>query len=230
MPILKLARRLAARIDALHFRLFRAERHGRVVIERIDGADILVLPSVLNPFLFRTGPLLARAVANEIHSGARVLDMGSGSGIVSVLAARAGAEVWAVDANPEAVRATKASAAMNGFHVDARRGDLFAPLGEERFDLIAFNPPFFERPSPGSSGIELALYDGPGLPTLSRFLDEAHAHLTERGAILIAGSTNGALGAMRALYVRHGYEWTTVRSRERLAERLVVDRLDEARA
>src|SRR5205823_1604642 len=75
----------------------------------------------------------------------RALDMGTGSGIGAVFAARAGYRVVGVDLNPEAVRCARINALMNRLEdrLEAREGDLFAPVAGERFDLILFNPPFF---------------------------------------------------------------------------------------
>src|SRR5205823_4829365 len=159
--------------------------------------------SVMSPRVFKTGVLLARAVRRSRRE--RVLDVGSGSGIVGVVAARAGAKVIAVDKNPAAVRATQVSAMLSGVSIDARLGDLFSPLdpGRERADVIAFNPPFFAKDVGGP--LDLALSGGHGLETFARFLLEARAYLRGEGIILVAGSTHGALGKMRALYEKHGY-------------------------
>jgi len=62
----------------------------------------------------------------------------------------------AVDINPVAVRCARANAVLNGLddRIHVLEGDLFDPLpGNARFDLVAFNPPFFRGtrriPPPG---------------------------------------------------------------------------------
>lgn len=72
--------------------------------------------------------------------GARVLDVGSGSGILSVAAGRLGAsKVVALDTDPIAVESTRANAALNGLSsvIDARRGTV--PVGDEPFDIVPAN-------------------------------------------------------------------------------------------
>lgn len=221
------ARRLAGRVEALRYRAFADERPHR---EHALGLELWVPGSVLGVAYFRVGAVLAEVVARESRPGDRLLDMGAGTGIVSLAAARRGAWATAIDVNPAAVRATRVNAMLNRLPVDARGGDLFAPLAPpERFEAVAFNPPFFERPMDPAHPLALALSDGPGLPLLARFLEGVRAHLAPGGRIYVAGSTNGALARMRSTYDDRGFGWQTVGRRERMSERVVVDRLFDRR-
>lgn len=77
----------------------------------------------------------------------RVLDLGTGSGVQALHAARHGARVVATDVNPRALHFTALTMALSGFsQVETREGSLFDPVGDERFDLIVSNPPFVISP------------------------------------------------------------------------------------
>jgi release factor glutamine methyltransferase len=103
--------------------------------------------------------------------GARVLDVCTGTGHIAVAAALAGARrVVAVDVSRRAVLAARLNARLNGVRVDARRGDLLAPVGRERFDLVVSNPP-----------------DGRAL--LDRLIAGAPRVLAPGGALLLAQSS-----------------------------------------
>jgi methylase of polypeptide subunit release factors len=114
-------------------------------LERVQGMPLVVLPSVANPKLLRTGAFFAsRLSAQTVGAGARVLDLGTGSGICALFAARHAAHVVGVDINADAVRCARANAVLNALEhrIDFRHGDLFTPVADERFDLVLFNPPF----------------------------------------------------------------------------------------
>ncbi len=89
-----------------------------------------------------TSVLLLRAARRVISAGpppAAVLDLGCGSGIVGVVLATLLApatRVCASDLSAAAVRLARHNARRNGVELDCRRGSLFEPWAEERFDVI----------------------------------------------------------------------------------------------
>jgi len=79
--------------------------------------------------------------------GRRALDVGTGSGIHALLAARQHREVVAVDVNRRALAYTALNAALNGLdNIECRQGSYFEPVAGERFDLIACNAPYVISP------------------------------------------------------------------------------------
>lgn len=158
----------------------------------VDGLRLTVPPGVLDPELFRSGAWFARHVSRRVRPGQRLLDLGCGSGVVGLLAQRAGARVVSADLNPRAVEAAR----TNGV-ADARQGDLFAPVAGERFDRIAFNPPYFVG-EPSDRGFERAFYGGPQLEILDRFFGELPLHLAEGGEAWMVLSELGPEALARA--------------------------------
>ncbi len=89
--------------------------------------------------------LLARFA---IHPGAnRALDLGTGCGVLGLLAARHCQEVVGVDLNPRAIRRAAFNARLNGIERSRWEvGDLFGPVEGERFGFVVANPPFVISP------------------------------------------------------------------------------------
>lgn len=137
--------RLLGKALAMSYRLAGKDSYDDFRLERVQGAPFVVMPSVFNPKIPRTGEFLASQLdARLVHCDAEVLDMGTGSGVCAVFAARHARRVVAVDVNVEAVRCAGINVLLNHLEhkIDVRHGDLFAPVLGERFDLIVFNPPF----------------------------------------------------------------------------------------
>lgn len=137
--------RLIGKAMALGYRLVGKDRYDDYRLERISGSPFLVMPSVFNPKVPRTGEFLASMLdAKTLSRDFSVLDMGTGSGVCAVFAAKHAARVVAVDINPAAVRCAGINVLLN--HVDdkveVRQGDLFSAVAGEQFDLVLFNPPF----------------------------------------------------------------------------------------
>jgi release factor glutamine methyltransferase len=164
------------------------------------GVDLVVPEDVFPP-----APLLAfgEALLREVRADDRVLDMGTGSGINAILAARVAPEVVAVDVNPLAVETATANAERNGVadRTTFLHGDLFGPV-DGRFDLILFDPPF--RWFAPRDALEVAMADE-NYGTLTRFMAEVHRFLADRGRILLFFGTSGDIGYLRTLIERSGF-------------------------
>jgi release factor glutamine methyltransferase len=203
---------------AWRFRLFQRHRHRHLTIERVDGLSLIVLPDVFNPKLFRTGVALAQQLGEKrIRAGMAVLDMGSGSGIGAIFAARRGARVVAVDITLEAVRCARINALLHGLEdwIDVRRGDLFAPVAGERFDLVLFNPPFY-----AGQPLDSWEYAWRSTDVVKRFALGLRDVLAPDGYALVIISTD-AVGAADTLQ-RHGWRIEEIWQRNYGNERLAV--------
>jgi SAM-dependent methyltransferase len=131
---------------ALRLRLRLWPDDPRLRIRLIDDTPIMVLPGVFDGIRLRSGALLAQTFAAlPIPANAQVLDLGTGTGIGAVFAARRAGRVVATDINPQAVRCAlmNAQALRLNHKIEMRTGDLFEPVHGEQYDVILFNPPFY---------------------------------------------------------------------------------------
>ncbi len=129
----------------------------------------------------------------NIGSDESVLDMGTGCGILAILAAKKARDVIAVDVNPYAVRCAKENAVLNNVYdkLGFVQSDLFTWLnGKTTFDVITFNAPYLPaEEDEATSWIERAWIGGPsGRQMIDRFIAKAPNHLKRMGRILIMQS------------------------------------------
>jgi release factor glutamine methyltransferase len=180
---------LAGRVLRIAYRLTGKDRYDDFRLERVLDVPFIVIPGVANPKLLRTGAFFASRIdARLVGTGTRVLDMGTGSGVCAIFAARTARRVVAVDISTAAVRCARLNAALNHLEdrIDVRHGDLFAPVESERFDLVLFNPPFLlgapkdERDATWRSG-----------DAARRFAAGLGDHLEPSGAALLLLSSFG---------------------------------------
>jgi methylase of polypeptide subunit release factors len=136
--------------------------------------------------------LVAEAARRWPPAGRRALDVGTGSGVLALVLARAGARVTATDLSPAALASAAEDAARLGLQIEPVQADLFP---EGRFDLVACNPPWL--PGEAVTPLERAVYD-PGGRFLSRFLAEVALHLAPGGeAWLVLSDLDERLGLRR---------------------------------
>jgi len=119
--------------------------------------------------------LVAQAPLSRV---ARAFDLGTGTGVLSLILARRGVEeIVATDIDPRAIACARENVGRFGLEgrVRVEERDLFP---EGRADLVVFNPPWI--PAQPRTSVEHAIYD-PDSQLLRRFLAELPEHLTPQG-------------------------------------------------
>jgi len=165
--------------------------------------DIEVEEDVYNPS--DDSYLLLECV--EVTPGESFLEMGTGSGLIALHAARLGAKVTAADVNPRSVECARRNAARNGIRIEVVRSDLFEKV-TGLFDVIAFNPPYLPGTASSTSWVEKAWAGGEEGSEMSlRFLESAWKHLAPGGRIfMVLSSVGGLMSLLKAARERYESE------------------------
>lgn len=174
--------------------------------------------------------MLAKAVEGEAEwlGGRRILEVGCGSGLLSILASRlSGSMVDAVDLNPLAVSDTLKNSIRNAAAVNAWVSDLFSAVSDS-YDIIIFNAPYLPCNDmlPGDGGAlisaQWSMRQGKG-NVITMFLEQALHHLRDRGVVLILFSSlsGDVAGIARCL----GYDCEIIDRKKIEWEELLVARL-----
>ncbi len=122
--------------------------------------------------------------------GKKVLEMGTGSGILAITAAKNGGVVTAVDINPEALKVAKNNAERQNVKIKFVLSDLFENI-TEKYDLIIFNPPYLPEDEQDRKAGASRIYSGgkTGRSTIERFVQSAGKFLKENGKIIMVISS-----------------------------------------
>ncbi|TCJ14777.1 peptide chain release factor N(5)-glutamine methyltransferase [Parasulfuritortus cantonensis] len=181
------------RLDAALARRLAGEPVAYIVGEReFYGRPFRVGPATLIPRP-ETEHLVEAALARG-GAGARVLDIGTGSGCIAITLKleRPDWQVTAIDLSAEALAVARDNAERLGAELEWLASDLFAALPGRAFDLIVSNPPYIPAADPhldrGDVRFEprVALASGPdGLATIRAIVAEAPAQLAAGGWLLL---------------------------------------------
>lgn len=129
----------------------------------------------------------------QVGYGDIVLDLGTGCGILGIIAAEKAKKVVAIDISPIAVKCARHNVKTNNLldKVDVRLGNLFQPLrSSEKFDLIIFNPPYLPKSSYGDDDLISKTWNGgkSGRDVIDKYLEDFDKYLKYKGNVQIVQS------------------------------------------
>jgi release factor glutamine methyltransferase len=130
----------------------------------------------------------------DFDKGAKVLDLGTGCGMLGILASERAEKVTAVDVNPYAVCCARENSVRNNVtsKMAFLRADLLTAFNEKAtFDLILFNAPYLPaNEQEAQTWIGKSWAGGTnGRQVIDRFISQAPHHLNQNGSILLMQST-----------------------------------------
>lgn len=154
----------------------------------------------------------------EVNQEDRVLDIGTGCGIIALYTAVKCKKVVGVDKNVKAIEIARKNAKMNEVdNVEFKVSDLFGNVSG-KFDLITFNPPYLpvenenDRWSGGKTGREV----------IKKFVNRAGNHLKESGKIFIVISSLTNFKEVKKLFEKDEF-FVKVKTRKKIPwEELIV--------
>jgi release factor glutamine methyltransferase len=156
-----------------------------------------------------------------------VLDLGTGCGLLAILAAKKSEKVVAIDVSPVAVQCSLQNAVLNNVanRIEVRQGDLFEPVKKgERFDVILFNAPYLPSEEWEEQELVSQAWAGgkTGRKVIDRFIREVSVYLSENGRILLVQSTLSNVNQSLRMLVEHGLEAKVIAEKKADFETIVI--------
>jgi release factor glutamine methyltransferase len=153
--------------------------------------------------------------------------MGSGSGIISIIAASKGAACVAADINPIAVRCVSENAELNRVagNITSFESDLFESLPQSSlplngFDHIFFNPPYTKGHP--KNNFERSFKAGVNLEVIHNFFSSAKAFLSPGGTVHLIVSSEMDLDYLQDLIRANGFEYKISEKNRKLLETFYI--------
>ncbi len=164
--------------------------------------------------------LLAETV--KVKTDSKVLDLGCGTGLIGLIAAKQKAKVLCTDINLEAVELAERNAEKNHLEIKAKKSDLFSEI-KEKFDFIFFNPPYLPKEGTKKDLLEKALDGGEkGREIIDRFIPEIRNHLKENGKCFFLQSSLNEIKETEKKMEKKGLKFNIKKRKKLFFEELIV--------
>lgn len=173
------------------------------------GFSLTIFPKVWNPTWGLSSKIIADTM--EINTGDDVLEIGTGSGALAILASNRGANsVFGVDKSLVAVKCARKNVLINKVEssVQIKKSDLFSSLKQHKFDVILFNPP--QRTLNSKSLLGLACFDDK-MTTIKKFISNAKRFLKNDGVIYLGYGNAGEIDTLESLMLKSGWNFKVMK-------------------
>lgn len=187
------------------------------------GVSVWVEPTVFPPFLTISTKLLLQFLETLDVKGKAFIELGCGCGVISILAAKNGADVTAVDINDTALDALRKNALDNAVNVEILHSDLFENLHRRAFDFIFINPPYY--PKNPQSMAEKAWFCGENFEYFEHLFAQLPAFLTSNNETYMILSEDCAVDKIKAIALQNEMAFELIQEKKVVAETNYIFRI-----
>jgi release factor glutamine methyltransferase len=179
------------------------------------GIHVHVWPGVFYPGFISTRIFLQFVGKLNIR-GKSILELGAGTGIISVFAASKGAIVTATDINPISVNNTQENAKINKVNLSVIKSDLFENIPQFEFDYILIAPPYYPRDP--NDYAQMAWFCGQNFEYFVRLFKQLNQYYHPSIQIFMILSEDCNLQKIMEIAYSNGFKFNMVLKKKRLAE------------
>jgi release factor glutamine methyltransferase len=155
--------------------------------------------------------------------GKSLLELGCGTGLISVLTAKAGARVSSSDLSSQAIENAKVNAARNHVDCEIVQADLFDNLPSKQYDWIIINPPYYARTPKNEQ--DLAWYCGEDFDYFRRLFSGLKDHMRSGTNAIMVLSSDTEQQNIFLIGQQSGYQFELILERHFLFERNFLYRI-----
>jgi release factor glutamine methyltransferase len=181
-----------------------------------ENIHILVRPGVFYPGFIISTKLFLRYIGQLDLNGRTLLELGAGSGIISLYAASRGAIVMASDINPVSVQNIRENALANKAEVKVIESDLFENIQKADFDFIIIAPPYY--PKDPADYAEMAWYCGSNFDYYERLFKQLPGFYHDRTQVLMILSDDCNIQKIQEIGEMNGFGFSLVQQKRKLGE------------
>lgn len=209
-------RRLPAKLISPALQFFIRHYFKKPRTYRYKKIRAVVNPGVFFPHFTLSTRLLLQFLEDKNLKDKRFLELGCGTGIISVFAAGRGAVVTASDINPAAIENAQLNAEKNKVILTTVLSDLFIRIPPQIFDCIIINPPYY--PKNPKTDAEKAWFCGENFEYFERLFPELGAYFNSESAVYMILSEDCQFEKISALAEKNQLKLVTVFQKQKWGE------------
>lgn len=158
---------------------------------------VTVFPGVFHPGFYFSTKLLLKYLENIELNKKYVLELGAGTGLISIFAANKGGFVTASDISLTAVYNIEKNVKMTNANVEVVHSDLFDDIPHRKYDYIIINPPYYKK-TPASEK-EFAWFGGDDFQYFRKLFEQLNKNIYENTNVIMVLSDEADLEMIKSI-------------------------------
>jgi release factor glutamine methyltransferase len=164
---------------------------------KYKNINLIIFPGVFHPGFFFSTKFLLKYL-ERINLGQKyILELGAGSGLISIYSAKKGAFVTASDISLTAVFNIEKNSKMNDAYVEVVHSDLFDDIPQKRYDYIIINPPYYKKTP--TSEKEFAWYGGDDFQYFKKLFAQLGNFIYENTSVIMVLSDDTEIEMIKSI-------------------------------
>lgn len=189
-------------------------------IYRTRGITLVIPKGIFHPGFFFSTQFLLEYIDKLDLKGKKLLELGAGSGLIAIFAAKRDAHVTASDINPLAIEFLKKNSEINKVSLSIIQSDLFKEIPGESFDIIAINPPYYKK-NPQTI-FEHAWYCGENGEYFQKLFNELRGYIHNNSEVLMVISEDCDFGMIERMAAERNFSLQKMNTKKVIWEYLYI--------
>lgn len=194
-------------------------------VYRYDNIDLEIPPQVFHPGFFSSTQLLLQYLNRLSLQSKSFLELGAGSGLIAMQAAKQGAVVTATDINPIAIKYLHSNSVQNKVSLEIIQSDLFADIPNQSFDIIAINPPYYKKQPVTFQ--DYAWYCGENGEYFSGLFIQLAAYIHDKTEIIMVLCDGCDIEMIETAATRNGFKLQLVLTKQNMLEKNFIYKIEK---
>ena len=173
---------------------------------------VKVFPGVFHPGLFYSTKFICDFLVTQPIRNQSLLELGCGTGLISIICAKAGALVTASDISKTALKNIATNVSVNQVSVDIIYSDIFDNLAQKTFDWIIINPPYYAKAA--ESEHELAWHCGKDFEYFQKLFETLGDHIHTTTKVVMVLTLSCELEKILEIARKNGFQFELIKERK----------------